>query len=139
MLSCCERELEVMQTLEGLWNFLEFCVKVSPYAVLVPELASGLMTEGTKEVVKGMIQDMAIEKALDKVTGADQLPGVEDAVKAVGEMKLRDLQNHARLHSIRNTGRHGGKETQFWEKLAAFYDPAKAGGNGGGWDLNPFW
>lgn len=135
MLSCCQDKLKVMQDLAALWSILEFCVKASPYAVLVPELASGLMTEGVKETVKGMIQDMMIEKALDKVTGADQLPGVEDAVKAVGELKLRDLQRQANIHMLR----HRGKEMQFWEKIAAFYDPAKAGGNGGGWDLNPFW
>lgn len=138
MLTCCQSTLKLMQDIEGLSDMLLFYLKASPYAVLVPELAASLLSEGVKETVKGQIQDMAIQTALDKATGADTLPDLAAAIKAAGEMKIRLLQGQAQMHSL--SGRfpkHTGKETQFWNKLIVLYDPAKA--TGGGWDFNPLW
>lgn len=137
MLPCCEQTLKLMQDIEGLTNCLEFYLKASPYAVLVPELGSSLINEGVKETVKGQIQDMVIQKAVDKVTKADTLPDVNDAIKAVGEMKLRRLQAYAQIHSL-GTGsarHHTGNETRFWNEMMELYNPEKAAGSGGwfGW------
>lgn len=143
MLTCCQSTLKLMQDIEGLSDMLTFYLKASPYAVLVPELATGLLSEGVKETIKGQIQDMAIQMALDKATGADKLPDLKSAIEAVGKIKLGRIQAFAQIHSLAALSpKHTGKETQFWNKLIAFYDPNKAptdSGNGGGWDFNPFW
>ncbi len=79
---------------------------------------------------------MAIEKALEKATGTDKLPDLESTLQAAGEAKIRQLQAQAQIHALpRASNRHHtGKETQFWNKLIAFYDPEKAtGGSGGSW------
>ncbi len=138
MLDCCQRTLNLMQEIDGLCDCLKFYLKASPYAVLIPEMASGLLNEGVKEVVKGQIQDMVIQKALDRVTGADTLPDLAAAITSVGEMKLRLLQGQAQMHSLSaRFPKHTGKETQFWNKLITLYDPAKAPAGGGSW-WNPF-
>lgn len=138
MLKCCQDTLKLMQEIDGIGDILLFYLKASPYAVLVPELSAGLLSEGVKETIKGQIQDMAIERALGKVTGTENLPDVQDAIKAANEIIVRRLQGFAQIHSLPNsaTRYHTGKETQLWNKLIAFYDPAKAAGGGSWW--NPF-
>lgn len=134
MLECCQKTLKLMQDIDGLADCLKFYLKASPYAVLVPGMASGLLNEGVKATVKSQIATMAIQIAVDKATGADKLPDVKSAIAAANQIKLRRLQAFAQIHALGTSGarHHTSQETKFWNKLVEIYNPDKASG-GSGW------
>ena len=106
---CCVDVLVTMQDRIEASKWLKILLVASPFILLLPH--------APHEQAAELIKDMAVEKAVEKITEGGKLPEIADAVRSVDVILRNRLHQDAILHYLT----HHGTAARFWERMAAVY------------------